>query len=184
LLLVHSSVTVPLSSNLLSCFITKIFGEISYITSERQSFGTSAKLSSDGRRLILSPTTKVSVSSKEEKNTSGMIAYCGLDCSECKAFQATEAKDFGRKREIAEKWTREGDIEFKPEDINCEGCMSETISGWCRKICKIRPCAEKRKIKTCAHCEDYPCQMLKKFLSNESIAARNLEQIRKTLRVH
>jgi hypothetical protein len=114
---------------------------------------------------------------------SEMIAYCGLDCAECNAFKATQAKDAEWKRNLARKWTEGTKFEFKSEDIDCDGCKSNVISGWCRKICKIRPCAEERKVKTCAHCEDYQCGKLKEFLSNEPVATANLEKIQKTLRV-
>jgi len=114
---------------------------------------------------------------------SDMIAYCALNCAECNAFKATQAKDSERKKQLAKKWTEELKVEFKPEDIDCDGCMSNRISGWCRKICKIRPCAEERKVKTCAHCDDYPCKKLKEFLSKEPVAKKNLEEIWKTLQV-
>jgi hypothetical protein len=112
-----------------------------------------------------------------------MIAYCGLNCADCNAFKATQVKDAQRKTELARKWTEGLSVKFTLEDIDCDGCMSDRISGWCRKICKMRPCAEERKVKTCAHCEDYPCEKLKEFLSNEPVAAQNLEKIRKSLNV-
>jgi len=114
---------------------------------------------------------------------SEMIAYCGLDCNECRAFKATQAKDPEWKGQIAKQWTEGLKVKFKPEDINCHGCKSDTISGWCRKICKIRPCAEEKNVKTCAHCTNYPCDRLKEFLSNEPVATGNLERIRKALQV-
>jgi len=112
---------------------------------------------------------------------SEIIANCGLDCSKCDAFIATQANDRERKKQIAKRWTEGLNLEFKPEDISCNGCVSNRISGWCTKICKVRPCARGRKVKTCAHCPDYPCKKLEEFLSNEPRAARNLEEIRKTL---
>jgi hypothetical protein len=114
---------------------------------------------------------------------SEMIAYCGLDCNECRAFKATQAKDIEWKKQIAKQWTEGNKVEFKPEDVDCRGCTSDTISGWCRKLCKIRPCAEEKKVKTCAHCDDYTCGKLKEFLSNEPVATSNLQEIRKTLQV-
>ena len=114
---------------------------------------------------------------------SDMIAFCGLNCAECSAFKATQTKDSERKKQLAEKWTEGLKVEFKPEDIDCDGCISDRISGWCRIICKIRPCAEERRVKTCAHCDDYPCKRLKEFLSEEPVAKRNLEEIWKTLQV-
>jgi hypothetical protein len=95
---------------------------------------------------------------------SDMIAYCGLNCVECNAFKATHTKDTERKIQLAKKWTDDDNVEFRPEDIDCDGCKSKRISGWCRKICKVRPCAEKRKVKTCAHCDDYQCEILNEFL--------------------
>jgi hypothetical protein len=114
---------------------------------------------------------------------SEMIAYCGLNCAECNAFKATQTKDYEMKKRLAKKWTEGLKVEFKPEDIDCDGCMSDKISGWCRKICKIRPCAEEKKAKTCALCDEYACERLKEFLSQEPEAKRNLDEIRKTLRV-
>jgi hypothetical protein len=112
---------------------------------------------------------------------SEMIAYCGLDCKECKAFKATQAKDSERKKQIARHWMEELKVKFETEDVDCDGCKSKMISGWCRKICKIRPCAREKKVKSCAHCDNYPCNMLKEFLSKEEpIAAKNLDKIRKT----
>lgn len=115
---------------------------------------------------------------KELKAMSEIIAYCGLDCGKCEAFAATQANDLERKTEMAKRWTEGLDVEFKPEDIDCIGCKSAKISGWCTKICRIRPCAEAKCVQTCAHCDDYPCTQLKHFLSNEPKAARNLEGIR------
>jgi hypothetical protein len=112
-----------------------------------------------------------------------MIAYCGLHCNECKAFEATQARDYEQKKQIARHWSDQGEIKFKPEDVDCHGCKSDTISGFCRKLCKIRPCAEEKKVKTCAHCDDYLCEELKEYLSTDPVATRNLEEIRKTLQV-
>jgi hypothetical protein len=111
---------------------------------------------------------------------SEMNAYCGLDCGKCKALRATQANDFELKKQMAERWSDNG-VKFKPEDIDCRGCKSNVISGWCRKICKIRPCASEKKVTTCAHCDQYQCDKLKEFLKNEPMAAENLEKIRKTL---
>jgi len=110
-----------------------------------------------------------------------IIAYCGLDCSKCDAYTATQARDFERKGGIAKRWTEELNLEFKPEDIDCKGCTSDKVSGWCTKICRIRPCAEVMKVETCAHCRGYPCEILTEFLSNETEATRTLDEIRKSL---
>ena len=113
--------------------------------------------------------------------TSEMIAYCGLHCDECKAFKATQSEDLEWKEEIARHWSDQGKIKFRPEDVDCHGCKSDVISGYCQKICEIRPCAADRKVETCAQCKDYQCEKLKEFLPNEPEATKNLQEIRKTL---
>jgi len=110
------------------------------------------------------------------------IAYCGLDCGKCDAFIATQAEDLERKKKIAERWTRELKTEFTLPDIDCDGCRSQRISGWCQRICLIRPCAEKRGIETCAYCSDYQCENLERFLADEPVARENLEETRKSTR--
>ena len=110
-----------------------------------------------------------------------IIAYCGLDCSKCNVFIATQKNDLEEKKKIAERWTKGLHVDFKPEDVTCDGCKSERLSGWCTKICKVRPCAENRKVETCAHCDDYACEKLKEFISKEAEAKQKLEEIRKTL---
>ena len=111
-----------------------------------------------------------------------MIAYCGLDCKECKAFKATQTKDIEWKKQIAKHWSDQGEIMFKPEDVDCNGCKSDVISVFCRKLCKIRPCAREKKVSTCAHCDNYSCDMLKEFLAKEDPAAtENLKKIRRAI---
>jgi len=110
-----------------------------------------------------------------------LIAYCGLDCYKCDAYIATQAEDTERLKQIAERWVQKLKTEFTPQDVLCDGCRSQRVSGWCERICLIRPCAEKRGIETCAHCSDYQCGKLKSFLSDESAAKEYLEETRKSL---
>jgi len=112
---------------------------------------------------------------------SEMIAYCGLNCEECKAFKATQTGELEWKKRIAKHWSDQGEFKFEPKDVDCRGCKSDLISGFCRKLCQIRPCAMEKKVKTCAHCDDYLCEHLKEYLSTDPIATKNLQEIRKTL---
>ena len=110
-----------------------------------------------------------------------MIAYCGHDCAKCDAFTATETRDLALKRTIAERWTKELKTKVGPADVECRGCKSSTLSAWCLRFCKVRPCAEARGVETCAHCKDYPCTELERFLSTEPADKESLERIRGTL---
>jgi len=109
------------------------------------------------------------------------IAYCGLDCFKCDAYQATQTNDTKLMKQIAERWNNELGTEFTVKDIICDGCLSQRISGWCQSACSIRPCAEKRNVKTCAHCKDYPCDQLESFLATEPLARARLDGLFRTL---
>ena len=109
-----------------------------------------------------------------------MTAYCGLKCGDCKAFKATRTSDLEEKKRIAKHWSDQSENKFVAEDVDCLGCKSEVISGFCRKLCAVRPCAIERKVETCAHCDDYPCDKLREYLATDAVAAENLEKIRKT----
>lgn len=54
-----------------------------------------------------------------------IIAFCGLDCNECGAFLATRENNDQKRAEVAQEWSRLFKVEVKPEDINCEGCLSD-----------------------------------------------------------
>ena len=51
------------------------------------------------------------------------IAYCGLICTDCTAYIATQNNDDDMRKATAEKWAVEYNYPFKPEDINCVGCI-------------------------------------------------------------
>lgn len=111
-----------------------------------------------------------------------MIAYCGINCSECPAFLATQKDDNNERKRVAEMWSKQFNTEFKPEDINCDGCLLESgrLFNYCR-VCEIRKCGQEKGVKNCAYCDDYACETLNKFIDNVPEAKTTLEEIRKTL---
>ena len=97
-----------------------------------------------------------------------IVAYCGIICSECPTFKATKANDDAERRRVAELWTKQYGREYKMDDINCDGCLTEgpRIFGYC-KVCKIRKCAKEKNVKNCAYCEEYSCEKLSRARSIE-----------------
>jgi len=93
------------------------------------------------------------------------IAYCGIICSECPAFLATQKNDDNERKKVAEMWSKQFNAEFKPEDINCDGCLSESerLFNYCR-VCEIRKCGQEKGVKNCAYCDDYACETLNKLV--------------------
>jgi hypothetical protein len=88
-----------------------------------------------------------------------IIAFCGIDCTDCDALKATKENNNVKRKEIAESWSKEFGHEMKPEEINCDGCLSidGRHIGYCN-ICEIRKCGAEKEVENCAHCVDYKCE--------------------------
>jgi len=110
-----------------------------------------------------------------------MIAYCGIVCTECPAFIATQENDDAKRKEVAEAWSKQYKMSIKTEDINCDGCKSEGKRhiGYCN-ICEIRKCGQEKQIENCAHCDEYGCEKLTGFIAMVPHAKETLEGIRKS----
>ena len=111
-----------------------------------------------------------------------MIGCCGIVCSECPGFLATQKDDDEERRKVAELWSKQYNSDIKPEDINCDGCFLESgrlINHG--KVCEIRKCGQDKNLKNCADCDDYPCEKLNQFFEMAPDAKTNLEGIRNNL---
>ena len=130
-----------------------------------------------------SPTKSGSQTQKKMNPSDGKIlAYCGIFCSECPAYIATQKNDDQMRAATAKKWSEEFKSDIKPQDINCDGCPSDSkrLFNYCN-TCEIRKCAREKKVKNCAYCKDYPCKKLTDFLATVPTAKATLEEIRKNL---
>ncbi len=111
-----------------------------------------------------------------------MIAFCGIVCTECPAFLATQKDDDNERMKVAELWSKEYKTEIKPQDINCDGCLSEDGRLFSHpRVCEIRKCGQERNVKNCAYCDDYACEKLNKFFEMAPDQRATLEEIRKNL---
>ena len=110
-----------------------------------------------------------------------MIAYCGLVCTDCPAFIATQKNDPDALRQVAEKWSVEFGVPMTAESCICDGC---TADG--RKIahcseCGVRACAVGRGVANCAYCDDYGCETVTQFWKMAPDAKKTLDGIRQSL---
>lgn len=108
-----------------------------------------------------------------------MIAVCGITCSDCGAFTATQQNDDAKRKQVAEAWSKAYGHKFKLEDINCDGCLTvdgRHIDHW--NVCEIRKCGVKNGVKNCAYCTDYKCEKIARFLEKVPEAKKTLEEIR------
>ena len=111
-----------------------------------------------------------------------MISRCGLACNECPAFLATQSNDDAKRAEVAAQWSKEYQSEIKPEDINCDGCVSTTG----RLInhapnCEVRNCSIEKEVENCGFCADYACNKLDQIFNMAPDAKKRLDGIHSNL---
>ena len=105
-----------------------------------------------------------------------MIAYCGIDCSKCLAYQATQENNTEKLKAVAEQWSEEFKADIEPEQAICDGCKAgKRKSAHCKNDCKIRVCCLKKAIDSCIECEKDPCKQEAFVLKNAPEAKANLE---------
>ena len=111
-----------------------------------------------------------------------IIGICGMVCSECYGFLATQQDDNDERKKIAKLWSKQYNATIKPEDINCDGCISDgkRLFNYCY-TCKIRKCGNEKNVVNCAFCDQYTCDKLTEFFTMAPKAKKSLEYIRQSL---
>jgi len=113
--------------------------------------------------------------------TERLISACGLVCSECDAYLATQAGDAAAIERVAGEWSKQFGATISAASVWCDGCMTAGE----RKVghaadCEIRACVVGRGLANCAACDAYVCDQLESFLTMaaESGARETLESLR------
>ena len=110
-----------------------------------------------------------------------LISACGLICSVCDAYLATQKDDAKAVSAVAAKWSQLFDASVPEEAVWCDGCMTggERLCAHASD-CDIRACVLQRGCHTCAECDDYVCDRLDGFLTMAagSGARETLESLR------
>lgn len=94
-----------------------------------------------------------------------MVAYCGIVCTDCPSFIATQAGDTAELERLAERSRAEYN---RPEItiawVTCDGCLADSprLCAYCAE-CGIRRCGKERGVENCALCPDYACAQLLDF---------------------
>jgi hypothetical protein len=112
-----------------------------------------------------------------------IIAYCGLVCSDCPAYIATQADDRAALEQVAARWREEFNApDMTVESIICDGCLTDEgrKCSHCFE-CQIRACGMERGVVNCAHCDDYGCEKLEGFFGFAPEAKATLDAIRQGL---
>jgi hypothetical protein len=113
-----------------------------------------------------------------------MFAFCGIVCTDCRAFIATQRNDGELKEKVAKAWSTETET-LKPEDIDCHGCLTTgpRLLKFC-ETCEVRRCGHERGVENCAYCSEFPCVKVTTLWKSitESKPKATLEAIREGLR--
>ena len=111
-----------------------------------------------------------------------MIAYCGLVCTDCPAYIATQADDQAALEKVAAHWRKEYNApDITVASVICDGCLDGGRKcGHCAD-CEIRACGIEQGVANCAHCADYACARLEGFFGFVPDARVVLDEIRRSL---
>ena len=111
---------------------------------------------------------------------SKIIAYCGITCSSCDAYLATQSGDQAELERVAEAWRKQFDPHITAASIVCDGCLVDSgpVASYC-SWCPNRACAKDRGVASCAHCSDYPCDTLAPHLEHAPEMRDLLDAIRR-----
>ena len=112
-----------------------------------------------------------------------IIAYCGLVCSGCPAYVATQADDLAALERVAAQWREEYNApDMTIESVLCDGCLTDNgrTCGYCKQ-CEVRACGVDRGVVNCAHCTDYACEKLGAFFTQAPGAQAVLDEVRRAL---
>lgn len=111
-----------------------------------------------------------------------IIAYCGLVCSDCPAYIATQADDRVALERTAAQWREEYNApNITVASVICDGCLSGPRKCSHCAECQIRACGVERGVANCAHCADYACEKLEGFFGMVPDARTVLDGIRASL---
>lgn len=89
-------------------------------------------------------------------NERELIPPCGLYCGVCSILMAH--RDNNQKfKEILGNF-----YGVAPEEIRCQGCMSDEVYGFCQ-VCAIKTCAGERGYESCHQCTEFPCDHISNF---------------------
>jgi hypothetical protein len=109
-----------------------------------------------------------------------MIAYCGIDCSKCGSYLATQSGKYEELEKAAARLAKIYHAEVKPEYVICDGCRTgERRSNFCQNSCKMRKCCIEKGYYSCIECSYIPCEELQSELKNNPEAKENLENLKR-----
>ena len=85
-----------------------------------------------------------------------LLAPCGLYCGVCSIYRADKQNNEKLKQKLAKAYW------CKPEQIECDGCLSDNKYFYCEQ-CNIRACVHDKGLSGCHQCADWPCSHVENY---------------------
>jgi len=112
-----------------------------------------------------------------------MISYCGIDCSKCETYLATQADSDMDRKKIALTCRFQFNVDLDPEQINCTGCKSDGVKcAFAETLCEIRKCNIRKSHPHCAVCREYICEKLERIIASAPAIGEALAALRSGLK--
>lgn len=88
-----------------------------------------------------------------------IITRCGYCCDLCLAYKPNVIENPANQNILSDGWYKYFGFRIPPEEIICDGCMSEKPKLIDTR-CPVRPCVIGRRIKNCSECPEMICEKL------------------------
>lgn len=109
-----------------------------------------------------------------------VLGACGLNCGVCDIYMAARG-DEEKMREVRDWFKERRNLDLKPEQVRCDGCMSSLNRHW-SDDCRMMLCARERGVNLCSECPEFVCGKLEAFASDGAAHHRrsveNLKRIK------
>ena len=92
-----------------------------------------------------------------------ILTRCGYRCDLCLAYKPNVERNPANRQKLSDGWHQYFGFRIPPEEICCDGCMSENPEQIDQE-CPVRPCVIEKGIENCAACEQYICEKLQRRL--------------------
>lgn len=118
------------------------------------------------------------------ENTIEMMAVCGLDCGRCPIRRFPTDPDAA---EGVIKWYRdmgwleedEGVAEAVERTMYCTGCHGDRTVHWSADCWILQCCVDDRGLQFCYQCEEFPCERLEEWATQNEGYAEALQRLRR-----
>jgi hypothetical protein len=89
-----------------------------------------------------------------------VLTRCGYRCDLCLAYRPNVEKNPSNQKKLSDGWFKYFGFRIEPEDILCDGCMTQQAQ-LIDQGCPVRPCVLEKGLENCAACDEFICEKLK-----------------------